>query len=250
LQHVYIDASVDRSPPLPGNVHALIRTAVVSGGASIALETTDSTPQGALQENQTIPGTFLGTDLIPTEITELATELRQTAAQFRESNIVAHLDEQVTNVGHAIDSIRGLVEDKQLRSDLAESLASIRSTTAKTDRIATNLEKFSSNLNQLSTDASAAIGEARTTIGKTEAEILSLSKQTSQRLEQTSRLLDQFYAIAEKVNKGQGSAGALVNDPRLYESLVETAKELNATVSDLRRLVNQWEQEGVSLKLK
>jgi DNA-binding Lrp family transcriptional regulator len=41
-----------------------------------------------------------------------------------------------------------------------------------------------------------------------------------------------------------------VNDPRLYESLVETAKELNATVSDLRRLVNQWEQEGVSLKLK
>jgi phospholipid/cholesterol/gamma-HCH transport system substrate-binding protein len=250
LQHVYIDASVDRSPPLPSNVQALIRTAVVSGGASVALETLDAAPQGSLQDNQVIQGRFLGTDLIPTEITSLATELRLTAQQFRESNLVSHVDEQVANIGKVTESIRVLVEDKQLRADLTESLNSIRSTTAKADRIASNLEKFSGNLDQLSTDASAAVGEARSTIGKTEAEILSLSKQTSQRLEQTSRLLDQFYGIAEKVNKGEGSAGALVNDPRLYESLVETAKELNATVSDLRRLVNQWEQEGVSLKLK
>jgi phospholipid/cholesterol/gamma-HCH transport system substrate-binding protein len=250
LQHVYIDASVDRSPPLPANVQALIRTAVVSGGASIALETIDAAPQGSLQENQVIEGRFLGTDLIPAEITSLATELRLTAQQFRESNLVSHVDEQVANIGKVTESIRSLVEDKQLRTDLTESLNSIRSSTAKADRIASNLEKFSGNLDQLSTDASAAVSEARTTIGKTEAEILSLSKQTSQRLEQTSRLLDQFYAIAAKVNKGEGSAGALVNDPRLYESLVETAKELNATVSDLRRLVNQWEQEGVSLKLK
>lgn len=250
LQHVYIDASVDRQPPLPSNVQAMIRTAVVSGGASIALETLDAPPQGALTDNQTIQGRFLGTDLIPTEFTNLATELRKTAQQFRESNLVGHVDEQVANVGKVMDSIRALVEDKQLRTDLSESLASIRATTAKASTIATNLEKFSGNLDKLSSDASATIGEARSTLSKTESEIINLSKQTSQRLEQTSKLLDQFYGIAEKVNKGEGSAGALVNDPRLYESLVETAKELNATVADLRRLVNQWEQEGVSLKLR
>jgi phospholipid/cholesterol/gamma-HCH transport system substrate-binding protein len=251
LQHVYIDASVDRQPPLPGNVQALIRTTVVGGGASIALETIDdAAPQGALAEGQTLVGRFLGTDLIPPEITSLATELRLTAQQFRESNLVQHVDEQVANVGRVMESVRNLVEDKQLRADLTDSLASIRSTTARADKIASNLEQFSGDLNKLSADASATVGEARTAIGKTEAEILNLSKQTSQRLEQTSKLLDQFYGIAEKVNKGQGSAGALVNDPRLYESLVETAKELNSTVADLRRLVNQWEQEGVSLKLR
>ena len=62
--------------------------------------------------------------------------------------------------------------------------------------------------------------------------------------------MDQFQSIAEKVEKGQGTAGALVNDPKLYESLVDTSRELNLTIKDLQRLVQQWEQEGVTLKLK
>jgi hypothetical protein len=41
-----------------------------------------------------------------------------------------------------------------------------------------------------------------------------------------------------------------MNDPRLYQSLVDTSRELNATVTDLRLLIEQWEQEGVPLKLK
>ena len=42
----------------------------------------------------------------------------------------------------------------------------------------------------------------------------------------------------------------LVNDPKLYQSLVDNSRELNATILDLKRLVEQWEQEGVSFKLK
>ena len=41
----------------------------------------------------------------------------------------------------------------------------------------------------------------------------------------------------------------LVRDPRLYDSLVSTANVLNEMMTDLRRLVQQWEQEGVSMKL-
>jgi len=40
-----------------------------------------------------------------------------------------------------------------------------------------------------------------------------------------------------------------VNDPKLYEAMVDTIQELNGTVKDLKRLVQQWEQEGVSLKM-
>jgi phospholipid/cholesterol/gamma-HCH transport system substrate-binding protein len=64
-----------------------------------------------------------------------------------------------------------------------------------------------------------------------------------------SELLQQFQQIAQKINAGQGTAGQLVNDPQLYQSLVATTQELNATIADLKRLVEQWEQEGVSLKV-
>ena len=42
----------------------------------------------------------------------------------------------------------------------------------------------------------------------------------------------------------------MVNDPKLYQSLVDSARELNLTIVDLRRLIDQWEQEGASIKLK
>ena len=59
-----------------------------------------------------------------------------------------------------------------------------------------------------------------------------------------------MQSILGKVDKGQGTAGQLVNDPRLYQSLVDTSRELNATVADLKRLIEQWEEEGVDLHLK
>ena len=41
----------------------------------------------------------------------------------------------------------------------------------------------------------------------------------------------------------------LIRDPKLYDSLVATANTLNLMMADLRRLVQQWEQEGLSFKL-
>jgi phospholipid/cholesterol/gamma-HCH transport system substrate-binding protein len=234
---ILIDAALDKQPPLPGNVRAIIRSqGLVGAGALIVLELTDAQPAGTLQPGQTIPTEWVGLDLLPPEFAELATELRLTARQFRESNLVAHVDEQIAKVGRLVDSLQQIADDQQLRDDLKTSLANLRRTTEKADRIATNLEQFSTDVNELTRDTSRAI--------------VDISRQTSDRLQQASKLLDQFQAIAEKINKGQGTAGAIVNDPRLYESLVLTARELSATILDLRRLLEQWEQEGVSLKMK
>jgi hypothetical protein len=52
------------------------------------------------------------------------------------------------------------------------------------------------------------------------------------------------------VDKGQGTAALLINDPKLYQSLVDNSRELNVTIATLKRLADQWEQEGVALKLK
>ena len=41
----------------------------------------------------------------------------------------------------------------------------------------------------------------------------------------------------------------LLNDPALYENLLDVSKEMKLTISDLKRLVEQWEQEGVPFKI-
>ena len=65
-----------------------------------------------------------------------------------------------------------------------------------------------------------------------------------------SLAIDDTRVILARLIDGQGTAGQMVNDPKLYQALVDSARELNLTITDLRRLVEQWEQEGVYLKLK
>lgn len=250
---VHIDALIDLAPPLPANVEARIVTqGLIGGGASLVLVTVPDSapPQGTLSPGQQIKTSYVGLTLLPPEFGQLASVLTETARDFRRTGILDNLNQQITKAGKVLDSAETLLNDPALRDDLAKSLANLREITDSAKRIGGNLEKFTGTLDKLGADTAAAVNEARGTIAKTEGHLDTLASQLNDRVAQTAVLLDKFQSIAGKIDRGQGTAGQLVNDPRLYESLVATAQELNLTIRDLKRLVEQWEQEGVSLKLR
>ena len=251
-QHVHVMAEVASRPPLPGNVRAFIKTTgLIGGGSQLVLELDGDKPVGALTNNQEIQTRFVGlSDFLPPEFALLADDLRKTSQQFRESKLIEHLDEQVQRAGKMMESIQQIVDDPKMRKDLQDSIANMHTATETVNRIGNNIENFTKDLQKLSNDTSGAIGDTRVTIQKAQAHVDEISKQLADRLQQISVLLTQFQSIAGKIDKGEGTAGQLVNDPKLYQSQVDTSRELNATISDLKRLVEQWEQEGVSFKLK
>ena len=163
--------------------------------------------------------------------------------------LLQHIDEQVQHSGELMESYRKFIDDPQLRDNLKVTMDNLRDTSASAKHISEKLEKFSNDLEKMQADTSSAINEGRETIRKTQGHIDDVSKQLGDRLAQVSTLLDQFQSIATKIDKGQGTAGQLVNDPKLYAGLVDTVRELNLTIQDLKRLVNQWEQEGMTFKL-
>jgi phospholipid/cholesterol/gamma-HCH transport system substrate-binding protein len=215
----------------------------------MVLVTIDPQPKGELKADQQIVATYIGLDILPPEFAELAADLRLTSKQFRESNVVTHIDDQVQHIGQLVDSMQSLVGDPKMRKDLQDSMANLRETTATADKITQHLDKFTDDLDRMSKETSATINQANSSIQKTEGHVDDVSKSMEERLVEVSALLQQFQQIAQKVNAGQGTAGQLVNDPQLYQSLVATTQQLNATIADLKRLVEQWEQEGVSLKV-
>jgi phospholipid/cholesterol/gamma-HCH transport system substrate-binding protein len=241
---VIIDAEIDRDPPLPGNLDGEIRQISQLGGTSnIHLVVKGTQEVGKLEPGAKLRARYEGLTLFPPEFSDLAVELRKTVTQFRESNLIAHIDQQVNRAGTLLDSANSLVSDPKLREDLKATLASMRSASETVNRIAPKLDK-------LSDDASATMGDVRKTVAKTSDNLDTVTKQLADRLQQISKTLDHFESISAKIDNGQGTAGQLVNDPKLYQALVDSSRELNATIVDLKRLVEQWEQEGVSLKLK
>ena len=247
---VVIQGLINREPILPGNLRGVIRTnSLLGSGASIDLAMTEPKPTGALKNNAVLQTEYAGTGILPPEFSELANELRATARQLRDSGVIEEVKATVTKVGHLSDSLNTFVSDKEMRDNLTTTVANLRTASENATRLTANLEKFSTDLDAMSADASATIKTANTTIARAGGHVDDLSRQLNDRLIQAAELLKTFNSIAAKVDQGQGTAGLLVNDPKLYDSLVDTSRSLNLTIADLKRLVNQWETEGAYFRL-
>jgi phospholipid/cholesterol/gamma-HCH transport system substrate-binding protein len=77
---------------------------------------------------------------------------------------------------------------------------------------------------------------------------------TQAQIAKTSERLADLLASLEKttnaIAEGKGTAGKFVNDPRLYDGLVDLTKSLKSTTDDLKVLIQKWSEEGVPLHLK
>jgi phospholipid/cholesterol/gamma-HCH transport system substrate-binding protein len=237
---VSIDGVVDRQPPLPANVRAQIVSAgLLGGGSNISMDVDGQQPQGALAANATIDAQYVGMELNGA----MSDELRQTVKQLRQSGAIEDLDKaikqisaQAQKVGDVFQSLQNVLGDKNTQNDLKSAITDLHTTISKLNSVADSLQTASTN--------------ASDTISGAHKDIDNLSSQIGDRLTQISGILTTMQSVLTKVDSGQGTAGQLVNDPRLYQSLVDTSRQLNQTVSDLKRLIEQWEQEGVYLHLK
>ena len=259
---VVVQSLIETQPPVPVNVTAEIKTTnLIGGGSSVALELAkdpktlaDQLPQ-FLPDNTPRPpihATYVGLqlNLLPplfgdtaVQITRAAHAIADTSERLNASGFIDHLNAtvqnvnaQVTRAGEVIESVRSVVGEGKGRDDLKATLANIHQASA-------DIARFSAGLPKLSDQASA-------TITSTQGHVDDLSKQLGDRLTQMSALLDSVHRITDKIDKGQGTAGLLVNDPKLYQGLVDASRQLDVTLLDLQRLFEQWEQEGLGLKLK
>jgi len=249
-QNVLITADIDAKPPLPKNVEGVIRTSSALGtAAAISLELSGPPSSEPLQGGEQLQARFVGLEFFPEEITGFVGDLRrvQLAAHLNETVVSFH--EQAEKAGLVLQSLQKLISDPKLEGDIHTAADNIRMATETANRIGAKLEKLSDKLDSTVDNANATMGDLRGTVSQTNAHIDTLSRQLADDVQKVGLVLDQAQQATAKVNNGNGTVGLLLNDPKLYNTLVDTSKSLSVTADSLQRLVQQWEQEGVSLKL-
>ena len=230
-QSVDIDVQLDAHPPLPANVQGVIRMQGAFGSiSSVSLELTGP-PSGTLTAGAHLKAVFEGSGLLPPEFTQLAVDLRR-------QELIKHLDETVLSIreqaekaGQVLQSVQQMMGDPKMREDLHAALANFRTVSERADRIGANLEKTTGDFQKVTDQSNALMSDVRVAVAK------------------LGGTLEHLQSVSSKVDQGKGTAGMLVNDPRLYQGLVDTTRELNGTIKDLQRLVRQWEEEGPTIRL-
>ncbi len=67
--------------------------------------------------------------------------------------------------------------------------------------------------------------------------------------EELSKTVAEFRLIIEKINKGEGTAAKLVNDGRLYESLLENSQQLGVLREEIKSFITELKEKGVKIGL-
>ncbi len=206
---VLVRARLDRPVPASADATARLQPVDVFGAQSIVLEGGSPTAP-PLRDGDTISGR-VGTDLAGTMET-LGDRAGQLLAPRTVEQVHASLDNitmATAELQHALTEARGLM-DGQAR-ELSATMENLAATTANLRDI-TEPQELAPTLAAL---------EA------TSANLVHLS-------ESLGRVTTSLENVLAKVDRGQGTAGRLVNDPALYDRLVATAGNLDALVRDLK----------------
>ena len=158
------------------------------------------------------------------------------SSEFFPEETQKKLEALITGVSKLIENTNEVIGSAENKANIKDALANI----AAASKQAVDMMK------QIQETAAMA----KTTIENTDVRIESLTKSlitTSDRLGEVMKHID---GIVEKIDRGEGTAGKLLNDGRLYEQLLEDSRQLDLVLQDLKAFVEQSKEKGLPIKLK
>lgn len=161
------------------------------------------------------------------------------------TKVMDNIDPVMANIKQAVDSLKLVLGnlnsmfDANTKSNIKTAIANLKTSSAN---LSVLLDTKNGALAKTLNNAQAFTGNLNTNNEKLNATIENL-KITSQKLSEVqiketvtnlNNTITQLQAILQKANKGDGSLGMLVNDPKLYNSLQNTSRSLNILLDDLK----------------
>lgn len=160
-------------------------------------------------------------DAIDKSIKPITEKLNKTLVEFNkmlDEGASQNLKLSIENLKESTEEIK-LLTEKINRNKVIERLTNILANVdAITQTIKNNqnqIDNFIKNINSISDSIQAS--------------------NLAQAINESYELVSRVNAILEKVNRGEGSLGQLVNDDKLYINLEKTSKNLNILVEDLKK---------------
>lgn len=146
-----------------------------------------------------------------------------------------------TFVANANDIIGDPNNKRNIKGTLANLTGASHNFSVAMDEATKTMEDARKAIEEFRQLASTGTETLKSVDGKAERLVASLVNTSAE----IGQAMSQLRLATEKVNTGDGTAGKLINDARLYESLVETTFEMNVLLKDLKQLIDKVSEKGL-----
>jgi phospholipid/cholesterol/gamma-HCH transport system substrate-binding protein len=264
-------ARIDRGARIPGNVRAYIVSKGLAGGAYLDLRSdgperidpATGKPLAFLPKDfdQPIEGTIRTGLPIPDELTDAMTGVSELAKNLNalvgkqddltpSPDTLPSLFTAVGTLNRVLSGIERVFGNVKTEKNMEAIMANLAEATAQATKAMEAFEAFATEAKETAQEAKRTFQSATTTVAATKKRIEQLAEKLVEDAEKVSQVLTSVNKLVMKVESGKGSAGRLLNDPKLYNNLLEATRQIGELVKELRDLVKLWKQRGVGIKLK
>lgn len=148
----------------------------------------------------------------------------------------------LAKLDRALDALTAVMGDAQNQANLKASLANLAQVSGSAIDLMKDLKAVVGNTDQF-------IQTAQGVATRAGDDLHNLTQKLMTDAEHISQLMTALGKTTDKLNSCEGTMGKLLNDPELYNSLLELTQGLNGLTKDFSALVKQWKEKGVNLKL-
>lgn len=153
-----------------------------------------------------------------------------------------NISQLVQRLNKTVHGLNGIVGNPKLQKQARDLVANLDKAS---QRVKSVLDSVHHVIRTAHTAMAAFSADAKN-VGSTVTVVRDKITTVTQRLGSVLKNLD---VATSAIAKGKGTAGRLINDPRLYDGLVDLTKRLKSTVTDLHILVKKIQQEGFQLNV-
>lgn len=153
------------------------------------------------------------------------------------------------DIADSVEGVRKLTADPKLQEDVQTAVADVRAAAADLKELSARLREATAGADRLAAKVEKTVDNTEALTRQLQADLKAVSTKLTDDLERTARVLQSVQAVAHNLESGQGTAGKLLNDPKLYEAMIDLVRQLNLASEDLRKLVKKWDEGGLKLKL-
>ena len=145
--------------------------------------------------------------------------------------IQSGLVQTLTKVDTLLNNINAVM-DEDTKENLRQSVANLNASMA-------SFRNASRNIDQLLADNKAGLDSTFANLDRTTANFAQFSDSLAQvniqaMMADLEGMLAKFNAVADKIERGEGSVGKLLNDEELYNNLTGASAQLEALLEDMK----------------
>ena len=260
---------IKRKYRIPGDVNPYIRGRGLAGGAVLELRSDGQEPGASRgRQMQWLPQDEVATlhppkdapsgppSIIPADLTR---DIRAAMKSFSKlsqglntfiappdataTTRPANLHVTMAKLDRAMDAVNAILGDKDSQDNIKGAFAGMKVAADAT-------RKTMKEMQALASEARASVGKITTRATATATKFDKLASRLIEDADHLGKLLTALSKAADKLSTGEGTAGKLLTDPKLYNDLLETTGQLKAALTTLRELLQQWKTGGLTIRMK